>query len=144
MQNRLGNRYSRAVGEYRIFVVDYNADTATLLARTLQRRFPTSHLSIWPDSEKAVAAVKAGVDVVVIHRTFEHSAASLAKIVRRLTPNCAIICVSSIDRSEHVLAAGADGFINLEEWLRLGQVVETVLALKQSQRSEVSDKSPTS
>ena len=39
-----------------------------------------------------------------------------------------IVSVSSIDRTDAVVAAGANVFLNFEEWLRVGTVVAELLA----------------
>jgi hypothetical protein len=44
------------------------------------------------------------------------------------------VMVSGMDREEAALAAGADVFLHYDEWLRIGSVVEQLLAAKSDTR----------
>jgi hypothetical protein len=71
-----------------------------------------------------VAVVSSGhLAAVLVHRTFDESGVDLARAIRALDPHVPIIMVSGADRSEAALAAGANAFLQYDEWLRAGTVV---------------------
>lgn len=77
-----------------------------------------------------VALATKDVGLTVMHRTFEFDAVSLVTAIRQVSPEMPIIVVSGIDRSEAVIKAGATAFLNYDEWLMLGNLVEKALAGK--------------
>ena len=117
----------------KILVVDHNADNGALLVRTLLRKFPAAAVQLCAETGTAVhLAASENIDAVVIHRTLEDSAAELTKTLRKLSPDAIIIVVSGVDRSQDVIAAGADGFLSYEAWLRIGTVVSEAMEARQS------------
>lgn len=115
----------------KILVIDHNADSGSLLVRTLARKFPQTVVQLCPETEPAVAAAATeAIDTIVLHRTFEDDAVSLVRAIRAVNKGVPILGVSGIDRSEKLLAAGADGFLNYDEWLRVGIVVNNLLEKK--------------
>lgn len=88
------------------------------------RKFPLAVVSECQDG--ATAATIAGsehLDAVVVHRAGEMDGATLVRSIRKVAPELAIVLVSGIDRSAVAKAAGADVFVNFDEWLRIGTVV---------------------
>jgi response regulator RpfG family c-di-GMP phosphodiesterase len=115
----------------KMLIIDQNADNGALLARTLLRKFPTAAVQLCGETETAIALAKAEpLTAIVMHRTMEDDASALTSTMRRLNPDAVIIVVSGVDRSESVLRAGATGFLNFEEWLRLGTLVANALELR--------------
>ncbi len=111
-----------------ILVIDHNPDSAFLLVKTLARKFPQSGVQMCTDLASAVSAVRSElVEVVVLHRTQKEDPVSLIHLIREIRPTVPIIAVSSVDRSETALQAGATGFVNMEAWLTIGTVVENAL-----------------
>ena len=110
-------------------MIDLNDDSSILLIRSLRRRFPSAQITRCKESQSALQAVATrNVEVVIIHRTEQQDAVTLVRTIRALEPTAVIIAVSSIDRSEQVLAAGATGFLDYNRCLILGQVVANALA----------------
>ncbi len=66
-------------------------------------------------------------DAIVAYRSNVDEAVHLVEAFKQIAPAVPIIAVSSVNRSERVLAAGATGFLLYEEWLRVGSVVQTIL-----------------
>ena len=79
-----------------------------------------------------VALATNEIDVTVLHRTFELDAVSLVTAIRQVTKDMPVIVVSGVDRSAAVTAAGATAFMNYDEWLMLGAVVENALKEKKA------------
>ncbi len=112
----------------KLLVVDSNVDNGALLVRSLARRFPASSIELCRDSGIAIKALTAkGVDAVVLHRTDDGEAAELIRLFLKAAPEVPIVGVSGVDRSESLFRAGAVGFLNYDEWLRIGTVVANVL-----------------
>ncbi len=117
----------------KILLIDDHPDNRALLARTLFRKFPQVVITECQDIEPTIkAAAETRFDVIILHRTNDADAVSLVKAVRGVNTETPIIVVSGVDRSEVVLRAGANGFLNFDEWLRIGSVVEDVLNTPES------------
>lgn len=112
----------------KILVIDSNTDNGALLVRTLARKFPAAAIQLCSDAARALQLAAAEpIAAAVLHRTDEVDAVSLIQEILRVAPQTPIVAVSSVDRSEAVLAAGAAGFLKYDEWLRIGQVVAHVI-----------------
>jgi CheY-like chemotaxis protein len=112
----------------RILVIDHNPDSGSLLVRSLARKFPDAIIQLCKESRAAIEIVTTDkLDAVVLHRTEEDDAVSVIRTLRKLEQDLVIIAVSGIDRSEQVLAAGATGFMNYDQWLMIGSVVANAL-----------------
>ena len=120
----------------KLLVIDHNTDNGTLLVRSLARKFPAALIQLCKQSGLALEAIKTErIDAVIAHRTEEEDAVTLIEAIREIDAKLPIVAVSGIDRSEKVLAAGADGFLNYDEWLRIGTVVATILDQDRSAES---------
>ena len=110
-------------------VIDFHAESRYLLVKTLLRKYPAATIHESEDAEKAVEIARA-LDLIAIitHRTFDVGGIDLVRRLRDADPHVPIIMVSGIDREAAALAAGADAFLHYDEWLRIGSVVEAVLA----------------
>jgi len=106
-------------------VIDYNAESRYLLVKTLRRKFPRAVIHETGDAEKAIEIARA-VDLaaIVTHRTYEMEGAELVRRLRDADPRVPIVMVSGLDRTGEAQAAGATAFLNYDEWLRIGSVVE--------------------
>jgi CheY-like chemotaxis protein len=112
----------------KILVIDHNTDNGALLVRTLSRKFPNAKVELCRESGAAVSAVGAEqIDVVVAHRSVEDDATALIRMLLAVAPDLPIIAVSSVDKRQEVLAAGAVEFMLYDEWLRIGGVISTLL-----------------
>jgi CheY-like chemotaxis protein len=109
-------------------VVDYHGESRFLLAKTLRRKFPDAVIHESEDAEKAVEIARAiNLAAIVTHRTHELRGVELVRRLREADPQVPIVMVSGIDREAEALAAGASSFLNYDEWLRIGSVVEARL-----------------
>lgn len=116
-------------------VIDFHAESRYLLVKTLLRKYPGATIHESEDAEKAIEMTRA-LDLIAIitHRTFDVEGIELVRRLRDADPRVPIIMVSGIDREEQALAAGANAFLHYDEWLRIGSVVDAMLA--QAPRSE--------
>ena len=109
-------------------VIDDNADSRFLLVKTLLRKFPSAVIQECQSSAAAHAmAQSAGLAAIVSHRTTETAGIDLLRELREINPHVPMIMVSGVDRHDTALAAGADGFLLYDEWLRIGTLVERLI-----------------
>jgi DNA-binding NarL/FixJ family response regulator len=109
-------------------VIDHNAESRFLLVKTLRRKFPAGHIFESDDAQHALDLLDTyAVSVVITHRTFDYQGFELVELLRRAAPTLSIVMVSGFDREAGALAAGANRFLNYDEWLRIGTVVEELL-----------------
>lgn len=112
----------------KFLIVDSNADNGVLLARSLARKFPAAVVQMCGVPETAYEILGAEtVDAVVLHRADEQSAVEMIEQFVKIAPDVPVIGVSGVARSGALLSAGAVGFLNYEEWLRIGTVVQNLL-----------------
>lgn len=112
----------------KFLLIDNHADNRALLARTLARKFPGAEIMEWSLLGGVVKSAAAEtIDCVVLHRTNDAEAIQLVLEIRRVNAHVPILVLSGVDRSDSALKAGADGFLNFDEWLRVGTVVENLL-----------------
>src|SRR4051794_37942370 len=108
----------------RFLVVDDNSDSRMLLVKTLLRKFPPAVVQECQTSETALAIVKTDtLSAIVAHRTFDYDGPTLVRAFRRVNRSIPIVLVSGLDRSEQAMSAGANAFLNYDEWLRIGTIV---------------------
>lgn len=113
----------------RFLVIDDNADSRFLLVKTLLRKFPQATIQECQDADAAVAMSRISPpDAIITHRATEVDGITLVLLLRRVNPTVPIIMVSGIDRTHEALSAGANRFLNYDEWLRIGTVVAETLA----------------
>ena len=110
-------------------IVDFHAESRYLLAKTLRRKFAGAVIHETDDAEKAASVLRSDcVSAVILHRTFESTAAELVHTCRAIKPDVKIVMVSGILRKEDAEAAGVDAFLPYDEWLLLGGIVEKLLS----------------
>lgn len=113
----------------RFLVVDDNSDSRFLLVKTLLRKFPGARIIEAQTAEAATASAVAGnLSAIVTHRTLDMDGIELVRMFREQNPGAPILMVSSIDRSEAALAAGANRFMSYDEWLRTGSIVGEMIS----------------
>lgn len=119
-------------------VVDFHAESRYLLSRTLRRKFPGAVIHECDEAAPALVVLrKESVSAVISHRTFEHSGGELVKMFRALKPAVPIVMVSGTDRAQAAREAGASLFLHYDEWLRLGTVVQGLIAAPSRDRRTV-------
>lgn len=110
-------------------VIDFNHDSRFLLVKTLRRKFPHATIRECDEAEPALAYLQAQpVSAVITHRSFDTAGLELVRQLHEVEPLVPIVMVSGVERAEAALAAGASMFLHYDEWLRIGTVVERLLA----------------
>lgn len=86
------------------------------------------------DAEQAVQMARTqDVACIITHRTFETPGADLVRQLREVDPDVPIVMVSGVDRAKAALDAGATSFLNYDEWLRIGTIVEQHMARRDAE-----------
>lgn len=114
---------------HNFLVIDDNADSRFLLVKTLLRKFPRSVIHECQSADAAVSMVTGtpALHAIVTHRAVEMDGISVVQLLRQVNATVPIVMVSGIDRSAEALAAGANRFLNYDEWLRIGTLVAEML-----------------
>jgi DNA-binding NtrC family response regulator len=112
----------------KFLIIDNNPDNRFLLTKTLLRKFPAAALVECQSLDTATRILRTDtIHLIVAHRATEVGGADLVREVRRVDPTTPIIAVSGADRCREVLAAGANRFQLLDEWLMVGHVASQLL-----------------
>ena len=115
--------------QLKFLVIDDNADSRFLLVKTLLRKFPSAVIHECQSSAAALGMAKTtDLNAIISHRTTETAGISLLRELRQINPHVPMVMVSGVDRRELALAAGADRFLLYDEWLRIGTIVEELIA----------------
>jgi DNA-binding NtrC family response regulator len=115
-------------------VVDFQRESRFLLVKTLLRKFPRAVVRECEDAEQAVQMARTqDVACIITHRTFETPGADLVRQLREVDPDVPIVMVSGVDRAKAALDAGATSFLNYDEWLRIGTIVEQHMARRDAE-----------
>lgn len=110
-------------------VIDFNHDSRFLLVKTLRRKFPDATIQECDEAEPALAYLQnQSVSVVITHRSFDTPGLELVRQLHEVDPSVPIVMVSGVERAEAAIAAGASMFLHYDEWLRIGTIVEQLLA----------------
>lgn len=117
--------------EPQFLVIDYNHDSRFLLVKTLMRKFPAAVIRECDEAAEALDILRAdNIAAVVTHRTFDTPGLELVRRLHETSPGVPIIMVSGMERAEAACAAGAAAFLHYDEWLRIGSLVEELLAAR--------------
>jgi len=110
-------------------VIDFQRESRFLLVKTLSRKFPGAVIRECDSAEQAVRLARAqDIACIITHRTFETPGVDLVRQLREVDPDVPIVMVSGLDRQKAAMAAGATSFLNYDEWLRIGTIVEQHMA----------------
>lgn len=111
-------------------LIDDKRETSYLLTKTLVRRF--SSITIYEAVDKAGAlslARQNPLDAIILRHAWDADVVALIRELRAVRPIVPIVAISGEDSAKAALAAGADRFLNYDEWLRIGSVVAEVLGV---------------
>jgi response regulator RpfG family c-di-GMP phosphodiesterase len=112
----------------KFLIIDDNPDNRFLLTKTLLRKYPAAALVECQSVDTAMRVLKSeAIDLIVAHRATEVGGADLVREVRRVNATTPIIAVSGVNRCRETLAAGANRFQLLDEWLMVGHVAAQLL-----------------
>lgn len=118
-------------------VVDFQRESRFLLVRTLLRKFPRAVIRECEDAEQAVQMARTqDVACIITHRTFDTNGVDLVRQLRDVDPAVPIVMVSGMDRAKAAIDAGATSFLNYDEWLRIGTIVENHLASRAAEEAD--------
>lgn len=110
-------------------VIDDHVDNRYLLTRTIGRKFPQAEIKECGEIEGALSIARTdNLRAIVCHRVDLTPGIELIRQLLRINPAVPIIMVSSYDRTREALVAGASRFLLYDQWLRIGTVIEEVLA----------------
>jgi DNA-binding NtrC family response regulator len=122
-------------------VVDFQRESRFLLVKTLQRKFPAAVIRECDDAVQAVQMARTqDLACIITHRTFETPGADLVRALREVDPDVPIVMVSGMDRQRAAMDAGATSFLNYDEWLRVGTIVETHIAMREEAEDKEGDR----
>ncbi len=117
----------------KFLVVDDVAENRYLLAKTLLQKFSGSLLQECEESTPALVATQCDrLTAVVVHRAADVDALTLIAMLRRVNPFVPIILVSGRESCPGAIEAGATAFLNYDSWLRIGTVIEDMIAAEQA------------
>ena len=120
----------------RFLVVDDNGDSRQLLVKTLIRKYPEAVFHECRQGDPAILlAQRPDLSAIVAHRTFDYDGETLVRLFRHVNPTVPIVMVSGYDRSSRALAAGADAFLNYDQWLMIANVVADAMAARKNGES---------
>ena len=109
-------------------MIDFNAESRFLLVKTLRRKFASAVIHETDVADDAVELAKhTSLTAVVSHRTFDVEGVELVRQLRAVDAEVPIVMVSGIDRGTAPLEAGATVFLQYDQWLRIGTVVEELI-----------------
>jgi CheY-like chemotaxis protein len=109
-------------------VVDEHRDSCFLFEATLRRMFPSVMVLTSTASADAIDIARTVHPVaIVVHRTFDMTGPELVRAMRIAAPQARVVMVSSVDRRNEAMEAGASAFLLADEWLRLGKLLEELI-----------------
>jgi ActR/RegA family two-component response regulator len=112
----------------KFLLIDDNPDGLALLSRSLHRKFSRALILEAADITTALHAAKTeNPTVIIVHRVGEHAGTEVVAMVRKANPSAPLLAVSGYDRTQQFLAAGATRFLNYDQWLLVGSVVEELM-----------------
>jgi len=68
------------------------------------------------------------LSAIICHTVTGMSGLELVPQLRKLRPEIPIVLVANVDREAEAMAAGANRFLRFEEWLRIGTILEELMA----------------
>jgi DNA-binding response OmpR family regulator len=109
-------------------IIDDNADTRFILARTMGKEFPDAVLQeCWGTDDAMQRGAKSDVAAIIVHRTTEMTGVYFVQWLRKANPTAPILMVSSADRTHAALAAGANRFMLFDDWKLVGSAVRELM-----------------
>ncbi len=129
----------------KFLIVDDNAENRFFITKTLLRKYPQATLQECQDSVPAkIAAELERLTAIIVHRSSDMEGIELIRSLRHVNRTIPIVMVSGRETYPEVLEAGADAFLNYDAWLRIGTVVEELLAAREDGKTASTGLSPAS
>lgn len=115
--------------EHRFLLVDADEDSRFLVRWTLNRKFPECTIHTTQMLEPALEVARTSpLTAIIVHRAAGADGASAVRALRAANQGAIIVLMSQMDRRDEAIVAGADYFLPQDEWLRLGLVIQHLLA----------------
>lgn len=113
----------------KFLVVDDVSENRFLICKTLLRKFPGAIIQECQESTAAVIAVQTErLTAAIVHRASDMDGIALISMLRKASATLPIVMVSGRETCPEALQVGANVFLNYDAWLRVGTVVEELLA----------------
>lgn len=117
----------------KFLVVDDVSENRFLITKTLLRKFPNSLVQECDTSIAALAATEHDShSAIIVHRAADADGFSLISEMRELKSAVPIIYISGRETCPGAIEAGATAFLNYDAWLRIGILVEEVMAAEKT------------
>jgi CheY-like chemotaxis protein len=111
----------------RFLVVDDNAESRYLLAKTLLQKSPHAIVLECQSAQSAYTlAEEDHLTAVIVHRAADATGVELVAGIRQRSRGVPVIMVSGLDRRTEATLAGADRFVPFDEWPRIHTILEDV------------------
>lgn len=115
----------------KILIVDDDLDSRYFISRALIQSFPQALLLECQSADSALSIVRSeNLGAIISHRTTETAGISLIREMRKINTTSPILMISSIDRTEAALAAGANAFLPYDQWMKIGEVLGELMSGK--------------
>ena len=112
---------------HRFLVIAEDSDRLSLIASTLQRKFPRSVVRTCRESGPAIELARAQrFDAIITNASTDLAELPLLESLRPVTA-APIVVMSSDPMKPRALAMGATRFLDVQRWLLLGTVVADVI-----------------
>jgi CheY-like chemotaxis protein len=113
----------------RLVVVDDHPEGRAFLAKILHSHFPRAEILECKNSEVALAELRSGrASVFLVHRADDADGLPLVELLRAASPTVPIVYVSSVDRNDAAMAAGATTFLLYDQSWLIGREVGDILS----------------
>lgn len=90
----------------------------------IAKTFPALAITAFNDADEATAAARAEPwDAMVVHRSLDSDGLRIIKKLRQARPGIPIIMISGRDQTEAAAEAGADRFLQFDNWNQIGAVL---------------------
>ena len=136
---RAGDGIDRGVAPLplnKFLIVEDQPEGQCLLERTLKRKFPRAIIQPCTESLQATERLKQEKwDAVIVHRSADLDGIEVTRQLRELDAHIIIVMVSGRPKEKEALAAGANLFLQYDQWLLVGTLVAELLA-KQATRHD--------
>jgi len=119
---------STSTRAHRFAVIDGDSGGRDALAHILTFYYPHAAVIACETSIAAIEEVRHRAPAaVLLRRTIDMDELSLVQMLRQANASIPIICISTVDRSDAALAAGATTFLRYDQTHLLGQVIAALL-----------------
>jgi len=118
------------VRHLKFLLLDKNPEDRFIIAQALLRDFPRAVLQECQDPAAALQEIqRAAPTAVFIHATRDKTGPEIVREVRALDPALMIISLSRVPEEADAIAAGANRFLQADQWQMAGMLVKELLGI---------------